>query len=464
MDQMIPRVVIEAKKPPLKIPGFDEAMSPVEIKTFNTKEISVKHCLTNVMVQFDVTQLTELEEIGLPEQKSSSFVSLAITENDTRIFKCKTTIINAILPAEICCILPKMMRNVIDMNANMQLDLPSILPEEERGSPMSTICELPCETVNICEKSIIPFIITSTKLKELVKGTFSNTSLVNRFVPGKRKIRKSFSLSDIIDLFEKDRVVSIFYCKVNTSASPIFLKQHNDRSHKPNRLEDIKTSSSTVLQPYIARQQNLPLNIFSNNYMDIMTKLSRYVVITNGNITSLPSCLPEISNYARINVYNNPCDTHIVLEENATPKKITITVSNFLVEQFFNGCLKNEDTKPKAVLDSNEHDRIMNRCIELDKPQRKSERKYNHIPISSNTKSKRKCYSKLYRKCKSTSNIPEKSFTSLTKIANLDDFCQVLGFGKCVTSVFDGSSGDRIMNCLIEVSCKILNMASLCSV
>ncbi|KAM3965490.1 uncharacterized protein ACR2FA_000333 [Aphomia sociella] len=131
--------VIDSEKYMLSVLGFNSALPALEIKTLNVKEITVKHCLTNVLVQFDVTVPMEQDSISMDKQKPFSFIPLSITDSQTRIFKCKTRIFNAMLPAELCSIVPKVMRNISD--SHVQLSLSSMLLDNKEPH-LSTISEI----------------------------------------------------------------------------------------------------------------------------------------------------------------------------------------------------------------------------------------------------------------------------------------------------------------------------------
>ncbi|CAG9566028.1 unnamed protein product [Danaus chrysippus] len=122
----------------IPLPGFDAAPNDLEIETYNQKQIVVKNCVTNVVVKFDV-QLPVDTCQSLQVKQSLSCIPVAITDDQTKIFKSKTTIINAFLPAELCSILPMIMNKII--TSNTKLALPKIKVAKVESN-LSTITEL----------------------------------------------------------------------------------------------------------------------------------------------------------------------------------------------------------------------------------------------------------------------------------------------------------------------------------
>ncbi|XP_031763065.2 uncharacterized protein LOC113510824 [Galleria mellonella] len=397
------------------IHGFDTALPSLEIKTLNTKEIAVKHCITNVMIQFDVTIPIEQDTVCLDVRKSFSFIPLKVTDRHTRVYKSKTTILNAMLPAELCCIIPKMISNISNVESKFTFSS-ALLDKTE--SQLSTISELiHCENPDVFKTFIPSSINVSTKLEKIFTGYFAK--------PFKSEIKKvnytlSYNINLATELLDVLQVSSMFPCMLKRLTPEKYSKQ----KQKPNSMLKTyvetppKKSSCSTLQPYVASKHSLIQNSAMNNFINILTKIWNYNKFKNYNIIS---------------------------ENDGKMIYLPFAINNLKIDAFYNSILKYNNKALKLGAASYY---TTPRCIEY-KPQEKKECFLNRLFYN---KGKKKHFIKLYRKCKSTSNISaEKSTTSLCKIANIDDFFQALGSGKLISNVFDGSAAKKILSCVIEM-------------
>lgn len=414
------------------LPGFDDSLPALEIKTLNMKEVAVKYCTTNVMVQFDVAAPSEPENLH-PIQKSSSFVPLAITESHTKIFKCKTTIINAMLPAEICSLLPKIIRSIIDTNnAHTPPHMPAKFQSE---SPLYTISELStCESPDIFKSALPPQVANniSPNLLKLLDGVFSTKEtkkIVNDETP-KVGYNNNFLTKDLLMDVSVHRLLTINVNPLSFGMPKAGVTKQTLRNtakiHCDNGLS--KTNSCTTLDLY--RERNPMINVILSNNSNGLKDLWR----------------------SKLNINLKVPTFSIPLEVTLDHNKIIVTMK------------KNLNDDDEAIMDDNsmkKHDfKVDSHADELKAIEyknhtenRKSNKKeFQNQTIMSCAKGRKKSFVKLYKKCKSTSNISgERYSTSLSKIVNLDDFFQALGSGKLLSSVFDGLSGKKILSSIIEV-------------
>nr|XP_026493398.1 uncharacterized protein PFB0315w-like [Vanessa tameamea] len=176
----------------LLIPGFDNRLSDLEIETLNNfNQVAVKHCVANIIIQFDVALSFENNRV-LQLKQSYPCIPITLIKNQPTVFKCKTTIINAILPAELCSIMPKLMKKIMNYN----LSTPVV---DKVNSNLSTISEFTrCESDD-SNGSLEPVQINLiTKIKVANDGQFSSKQ-ISRNISRNMKIKshKSFDLNDI---------------------------------------------------------------------------------------------------------------------------------------------------------------------------------------------------------------------------------------------------------------------------
>ncbi|XP_028175459.1 uncharacterized protein LOC114363824 [Ostrinia furnacalis] len=411
------------------LPGFDDSLPALEIKTMNMKEVAVKYCTTNVMVQFDVAVPSDPENIH-PIQTSSSFVPLAITESHTKIFKCKTTIVNAMLPAEICSLLPKIIRSIIDSNKPPPLP-PAKFPNE---SLLYTISELShCESPDIFKATLPPpmFPKMSPILSNLLDGSFANKKTAARLNLDVPKVGYDRIIKDMLEEVSVQRLVTL-----NGDLLPLRIPKPDlgyPKAYDGNAI--LKTNTCTALDLYRERNPMIKAILYNNS----------------SNLDNLWK--PNNNNYQfRISIF------HISLDVTLDNNKITVTLSN----RDYYEAAKRDGTS--TVIGNIKIDSLYNGFMKRDNdaiPLKAIEYKHNTENDNSikkaqkqtlQGKTKKKSYVKLYKKCKSTSNISGERFsTSLSKIINLDDFFQALGSGKILSSVFDGFSGKKILSSIIEM-------------
>lgn len=417
--QSISKITITKKQDPITIPGFDNnSMPALEIKTMNMNEISVKHCVANIMVHFDVTVPNE-PVINL--KRSSSFIPLDGTESKTKIFKCKTSLINAMLPAELCSILPKMMWNII--KSGQAFALPPI-PVGTTVSNLSTITEItrfenPPEPLKF---PFLPHLRMTLELQKLVNGCYPKKIVSKR--DNVNKCHAKYNIHLATDLLPRFSRSNLFDCQ----AKPATLLE-NGKQIKPYLAPEKKTSqlnTCMALQPYPASE----IQFVASKRFDLtsLQKIRNYI---SENMTSCS----RVFNYFDKNITINLTSTNYQGLKN----KLSINIGRLMSDTF--------DKTSYFAYYKRELPAIQ--CIELKAPFDQNIKNQSSV----SNKSKKKAYIKLYRKCKSTSNISaEKSSTPLSKITCLDEFFQALGTAKLFSGVFDNIYGHKILSSVREVT------------
>lgn len=389
-----------------------------------TNEISVKHCVTNVIVHFNVGVPNES---GTNIKRSSSLLPLDVTESQTKIFKCKTAIINAMLPAEICSILPKMMSNILE--AGQTLALPP-MPVDKHPSHLSIITEVANYESSTPFNPLFPHLNMSLELQELIYGFYPNKPRPKREV--KKKIHAKYDRHLAKELLPCLSRSHLF----DSMAQPISFSDNDFAKHtylgivKEPVTETVcknKLNKCMALQPYPVSNRALVLASKPFDLTGFLPRMSGYLT---------DNILP-CSRVNNITVYLTMTNS-LGLED-----RFSIMVSKLMMKP------ESENVSTKLVSDTFS---IKNKkdfqCIELKAPSDKHIKKRAIL----NNKPKQKGFIKLYRKCKSTSNIfEEKTSTSLSQITNLDEFLQALGAAKLFTGVFDDIYSHKILSSLKEV-------------
>ncbi|XP_059060833.1 uncharacterized protein LOC131853791 isoform X2 [Achroia grisella] len=412
------------------IPGFDITLPALEIKTLNTKEIAVKHCVTNVMIKFDVTMLLEAESISLGVRKPLTCIPLTITDSHTRIYKCKTTILNAMLPAELCCIVPKLMHNI----TNTLLPFPSAVLDKTE-SHLSTITELThCESHDIFKRKMPLSLNMSLKLKRLISGYFRPKTSLSKIIKVNNIILYELDMAREL-LGDASNVSSVLHIIQRPLRPEKYLNQiTNSMSPKTNIIASPIADKSTcsALQMYKASKHSLIQNFVTYSFINILTdneSMNKFVLASH-------FLLKYMNQNIGINITNLNEEKRISFYFGVNHLKINSNSSGISKNN-------NKDLELDATTEYAPH-----RCIECSKPQEKNELSQKHA-FCNKTKNR---FVRLYRKCKSTSNISaERSTTSISKIVNLNNFFQALGSGKVLSGVFEGSASKKILSCVTEM-------------
>ncbi|XP_053611761.1 uncharacterized protein LOC128675951 isoform X2 [Plodia interpunctella] len=421
------------------IPGFDEVLAPVEIKTLNMKQITVKHCLTNVLLQFDVSVPTDKKTIPF-ESHRSLYTPLAITaDSHSKIIKCKTTILNAIMPAELCSIIPKMMRN-INFNANLQLAFPPIL--SRKSEQLATISELTQQRSSdsvIC--SITPFTFLSYKLRAFLTGNFPQSvhyDQQKRYPQNQIRIVLSSSYGNIVKQILNDIDFVPLTCYRHMfypEATDITVRNLCGPSLGKLMLKE-KPTKCMALQPYVPPKQCVAPTFGVHNVI----KLSQHICFKNVVVNfDFPKYFPVMLNDIKITFHPSKSKDNIDVSEVLSESK------SLKVDSLFNGYLKTGDRSSITSQNTN--------CIEFNKKTAQfQEKKQKSCQNLCHNKTKKKCFVRLYKKCKSTSNISmERSSTAICKITNLENFFQALGSGKLLSSIFDGYTEKKILKSIAQM-------------
>ncbi|XP_039758758.1 uncharacterized protein LOC120632809 isoform X2 [Pararge aegeria] len=424
--------------------SFDENPSDLQIETINKNQVAIKHCVTNIVVQFDVAIPSEINTELLINQ-SISFVPVSVTQNHTKIFKSNTIIINAMLPAELCSILPNTMRRIIDS----KLVLPKIFDKVE--NQLTSIAEIfPCKSGNSLERLTPVFKGVSLDLKIIGKGKFLNSKTIIPY--------KTFDIAKIKNLsfeefyFQKKSNLlpplltnRLLMCQIG----PMAYKLISLKSHRPQKLlpeldfkrAHQKISSIMVLQPYVLSNKQV-VSACKFKMIDMVVS----VILSNRsfNIQLNMLHINPLYNVSYKNVHT--ISMRVKNEEN----KVTSIISNITVNSDHN-CFQErlEDVKNLSnIVKSN----TINKYTDRSHRNKFENRKSGIELYVSNNRNKKTTFVRLYKKCKSMSNIcNERSGTALRKIANLDDFFLALGATKALANVTDGIIERKILTAVKEV-------------
>lgn len=441
-----PKVTV-MKKPTYKsIPGFESSLPGLEIKTLNMNQIAVKHCVTNIMVQFDVTGniSTAINSKTLP------LTPVDVTESHTKIFKCKTTIVNAMLPAELCSILPKLMKLIDSDVKSVRSALgPGLINKSHSNlSPISELSTRPLENNNAPIINIKPLQINVSPLNHLahtvkpyVNGLFSYRSGI---IKGAKKIIPVLKYNPAVlkeTLPKSYTVIDILAYRIRL---PLF-KGVNIVNQSERKLPVVKQRqypTCTVLDLYTTKNKRLVPPFKPFKFEDTMKEILNKIQVSRLNTSTY---IPNVQSFGKILHLNI---TSQVIK--GLKSSVMIFANNSSMNNFFS-----QDKKYVLVQNHSPEKRLeyIKRSTKQD-TRIKNQKSVTELKV--NIKNKRKGFYRLYRKCKSATIIPsEKSVsTPLHKIQNLDDFFQVLGSKKILASVFDDNAEKKILSSIVEVSIK----------
>ncbi|KAG6441550.1 hypothetical protein O3G_MSEX001896 [Manduca sexta] len=412
------------------IPGFDNSLPELEVQTIDTDKIEIKNCLTNIIVQFDITIPRESDILGINTKKSCSLIPLERNDSNTKLFKCKATILNAMLPAELCSILPDMMRKIVHSD-NIKANQP--LPINKTDSQLSTISELSHFECFDHFKAIPKQYVLSQEIRQILSGKFSQRSR-GTFHKVKRVAFQSLEIVKNL-LPEKSSITYVLNYVEKMPKNIRYRRNIQSWLNKQQIVCEPQNKICTKIQPYNHQKHSLiPAKQRFNLWNILENMWASYKMFGPLNTSfSMPICTISLD-----------------IPINGTPdaKKVIINFNKLKLDSIFENYAKVKN-EHKALCGK---DFIPENIPESDASfgDIKSFKKINHIH-GNNLKIKKKGFVKLYKKCKSTSNIPnEKNNFSLNKVTCLDDFFQSLG-SKSLSCVFDGNSGKKILSSIITM-------------
>lgn len=421
--QSISKVTITKKSlGRINLPGFDDSKLPaLEIQTLNSNEILVKHCVTNILVHFDIS--TPNEPI-LNVKKSISLMPLD-GGGQTKAYKCKTSIINSMLPAEICTIIPKMMSYLsIEYNTGLLHPRNSL---DKAPTLLSTISEIHTESPAISKP--LPFLLhlkMAVELQGLLDGFYPRKTMRREFNTPKLSSNKPLEI-DILPILSRDH---LFNC-VMKSTEPMF---------EPFCTIMLKEISKN---PFCQNTVNtcVTMQIYALNHL---TAFRRFDLISFlKSINSYPQSAKLFSHVFHYLFDNNITINLTTINSQGLEDLITLNIRSLMT-----AINNRHGTKATENLRTINTDLSAIEYMELKTPVL---HKNISTESSGSKKTKKKSYQKLYRKCQSTSNIPVKTSTLLSKITNIDEFFQALGSATQLSAVLDKTSCTKIMSSLKEV-------------
>lgn len=450
------------------LPGFESSLPGLEIKTLNMNQLSIKHCIANVMMQFDVTLPGETKQLLMSPKASISLIPVEGTESHPKIFKCKTSIVNAMLPAEICSIIPKMV-SLLEPDAAPTRPALCSGSMHKTESHLTTISETTLiETLSLSTQSPVSSMSSlyhfSPAVKEMIGGMFANAcetsknQLASKITPTigydvvivKMLPKIYFKDTDVITYrirslvpeFYSSKENIIFYNQANATLPDFFPYQY---------------SNCTALVPYISKNKRLATPFQPYDFDSIIRNILR----------SQKTCIINASLMLNISTINIQCECKLLNIANPDKKdtevRVNVTIGTITV--------KAPLCKDKTVNNLTVQTTPPTKCIEYIKRsksfnyEKQDHQHFETTEIKTNNKNKRKGFYRLYRKCKSTTNIPsvEKVVnTPLSKIQTLEDFFQILGSKKLMSSIFDGYAAKKILSSIGEVM--FINCNTICRI
>lgn len=426
------------------LPGFDDRLSDLEIETVkNLNQIAVKHCVTNTVIQFDIAIKPEINYI----QINKSFSCIPLQEIDNlKIFKCKTTIINAVLPAELCTVLPNLMKKILKSNCKLVFPTPLIEKVDDHLPPITEITQ--CESLHAIKIFIPKQIAGTSDERTFEHGQFpkiSPVSVIKNIVKDNIKwtSRSMLGLMEAQDILMHIQMNLLKNALTEPPVSPPILSFNSSTTPKSSSsdLNSLKKPNCLTVQPYMVSNKKVNPAFKKINFMSLAESLLCHQFL-NININT-----PLINNFKII--FHNDHNITIRIETTNIKEttRINCIISNVQINSIYNGIksrLKNKENKALAcILDKNT----------LNFEQRRTDKRKPRRPSEYCVSNKRKSFIKLYKKCKSMSNLHnERSSTALNKITNLDEFLLALGSSKALSSVLDGNLEKKIMIAINEVN------------
>lgn len=442
----------------VKIPGFDDdvdILHELEINSLTFNKIAIKHRLTNVIVQFDLTVPSKSCDIVL-DVNNSSFVPLTVTESNTKVFKCSTKIVNAILPAELCNLIPRLMRDFIDSKAHLAL-FPTPSPAVEvcecacgtSDFDLYSICNVdPCNVLGLYDiPNTISYDIMSPVLRTVLDGKFA----IKIFTPcvictsHKFVINHTPCMADATNLLPAlSSPIPIFLCIVNP-LDFLMPKTNSEKQWQSNNCRALQVYEQKVDIAYPQLIQTMRafytfnLTFYVPQYLNpLMVKSDMLLTIIEGLEGTIATTL---SNMHAVSISSRFLRIKINEIKNKVPQ---VGISSVVSDKIITEVLPVKAKQSKVAfsllecnLISGKPDVVSDLFNKTGKKEQKC-RKYRYI--------------RLYKKCKSTTNLSgERSCTPLNKITNLDEFFQALGSTKTMSCIFDGNNGKKIMGAIDEV-------------
>ncbi|CAF4826787.1 unnamed protein product [Pieris macdunnoughi] len=408
------------------IPGFEDKIQELKLETFSKSQIAVKHCNTNVVVQFDIALPIDTNGIL---QKDSKFL-LPTEISASRIYKYKATITNAILPAELCSIFPKMLSNIFDSNITPLS--PQLIINDIQCHDLFPIKELTQhECLNTFNKvSMLNLPNTSPPIL-LQNGRFSDTfNNVQIFRP--KMLNHILGHSEFSNILPQIKTKALFenishVCKILFKSEPYEPKVQKLTVHDVYA-DNIKINTCTAIVPYVPNQSKI-LDLSNRKELKYVKTNSYWCV--NFDLGLLSTFKVERFGTQTVFSLNNNSDN-----------TISFIVNNLTVELLYK-YYENVCNKADSFFydDKTDSDGLGDRHTLKSSKSRLMIKKIN----------RRSSCVKLCKKCKSTSSIPHKRNTPLQKIANLHEFFQALGSAKSLADAIDGDTERKILLSVVEM-------------
>ncbi|CAH2087487.1 unnamed protein product [Euphydryas editha] len=423
----------------VSIPGFDNRFSDLEIETLNNfNRVTVKHCVANIIVHFDVALSFENNRV-LQIKQSYPCVQVSLNENQPTIFKCKTTIINAILPAELCSILPNIMKKIIRSNSKLALSTSAV----DKNSNLSTITEITRCDSDSNKYSISVHNNPNLRINILSEGNFT-PPYINKTIERKNIELKSSQLFNLANMKELLNGVNIKLLPLSDIRLINYLS-YNNKPMQKLPLVDVTQNTERfrckIVQPYLfSAKKILPLHE-NYSFMRIVENILSYQRL---NMNASLSFNFEVA------LYKNSFNVNFVIPDIILPN---FAIPKVKVDNLHNDLADNLVDVHKVSLTSNLNTYYAPKVTTKPLRTSKSDKHKSTVEFCvNNARTKKRGFVKLYKKCKSMSSIlTHRSSMNLDKITNLEEFYLALGSGKMLSGVLDGNVGRKILSSIKEM-------------
>lgn len=404
---------------PLRVLGYGAAIPALEIETFDKNKVCIKHCLTNITLQFDVLVHNESNEKAIKHQKSTLLLPKDV--KGTKLIQYKNTILNTMLPAELCRIIPNMIRTM------------TTLWTEEMFSKNLRIRELSCtENLSLLQNSSVLKIRKSLKIRRFIEGSFTTSNQL-RSVTTKSKPHEHFTGNLNIK-----KLLPNLKNKILIYNTPSLQKSIPDKRF--TSIESIplnQTLVTTALVPYASNQS---LVAISKQHefptVDIIRNFYKYKAgLTRNSSLHFINCI-----YDR---FNKNINLSLNVTAQGIKKNVHITINNLNFENLLYNKMS-QSIQPRlttCVKKSIEYFENLSSQIKNEKALKHFSPRYR----------KKKRTATLYSRCKSLSNVSAiNNSNALNEVLTIEDYCQLIG-SQSLSSVFDSNATKKIFASLSEV-------------
>ncbi|KAI5643835.1 hypothetical protein NE865_04011 [Phthorimaea operculella] len=496
----------------IKIPGFDDTLPNLEIQTLNANQIQVKNCINNVVVHFDVSMPNKKCSNAFKKKNSLPvFTPLPVTESNTRMYKCSTKILNAVLPAELCTVLPTLMQNIFDSNTNLvsstalpiltlseisvcdsEVNAPVYGPANPMSDPWCPCTQLQSSLGQysqnnqwmVPQRPPIPNELAgySPRIFNASPWDGPSSPRINAQIPsiGQWGSPYAYGWPNYVPIYISPRLINILQGTFGYSPRKLYKCSRN------NVIKDIELKYSKdviISEPHTKAIMAILVNpVNSLTYTEIKPDHIRIdkssEVNKSVNCTALElykpatKCIPLMSNFrSLVEKMWNYCkfNVHYALPNNIlnynTNLITTLKGDSITVDMVVSNAHRVKNTMSltftcvnNCVADSNNSINVAKIFEVVELPTKSEDYVSKDVSVIRGVqlakrvkdKVKKKSYTYLYKKSKS-SNFGDRCCMSLSKISNIEDFTATLGAAKSLCDVFDDNASQKVLSCVEEM-------------